>query len=178
MTTVVFTEQQVAADGRMLDNYGTIQTEKCKKVFENKKYIVGIAGAVGQCQRVRDWIFADFKDAEGNPCHPYIADSETLEYQVAFVDKSTGKVFSVEGASFDIIELSYPVALGSGAQFALGYLAGKVANAPRVAERTIKIVSKLDAGTNDQITFISNPAGALLKAPTEYAFNRKYKKPA
>jgi ATP-dependent protease HslVU (ClpYQ) peptidase subunit len=158
MTTVVFTETQVAADGRMIDGYGTISGSNYKKLFENDRYIVGISGGVGQCLRVKDWIFNDFLDDEGEAVKPHIGDREEVEYNVIFVDKSDNRIYCVEGIGFDIIELEYPAAMGSGASYALGYMQAKRKNTKDLAVKAVKAASKLDPGTNDNVRVIEiNP---------------------
>ena len=154
MTTVVFTKDQVAADGMITDGH-RIGTTDFSKICETDRYIIGMAGCVGQCQRVVDWIKDGFVDQDGTPYIPYIHEREEVAYSVAYIDKLDGKIYCVEGLCFDIIECSYPYAIGSGGDFALGYLYGKRASAKGLAAKAIKAASRFDHMTNDTIKIIN-----------------------
>ena len=153
MTTVVFCKEQVASDTLMTESFGRISSNSYSKIFQNERYVIGMAGAAGQCQRVVDWILDGCVDEEGNPTMPYISDREEVGYTVAYIDKHTGKIFAVEGICFDVIEVDYPYAIGSGADFALGYLAGKRKGKNR-AVQAVKAAADYDIATNHNITSI------------------------
>lgn len=152
MTTIVFTEEQVAADTQMTEAHGRICNNSYAKIFQNEHLIIGMAGMVGQCQRVVDWILDGCQDEEGNPTMPYISEREEVGYSVAYIDKHTGKIFVVEGPCFDVIEVSYPYALGSGADYALGFLHKR--KGKDLAYKAVKAAAYYDIATNDNVSSI------------------------
>lgn len=152
MTTVVFTREQVAADCQMTEAHGRICNSSYAKIFQNERYIIGMAGAVGQCQRVVDWILDGCCDEDGNPTMPYISEREDVGYNIAYIDKFTGKLYVVEGICFDVIEVNYPYALGSGSDYALGYLYKR--KGKDLAVKAVKAASYYDIATNDNVSHI------------------------
>ena len=137
----------------MTEAFGRISSNSYSKIIQNERYIIGMAGSVGQCQRVVDWILSGGQDEEGNPTIPYIADREEVSYNVAYIDKFTGKIFAIEGVCFDEIEVDYPYAIGSGADFALGFLRAKRKGKNR-AVQAVKAAADYDISTNHNVTSI------------------------
>jgi len=137
----------------MTEAFGRISSNSYGKVFQNERYIIGMAGSVGQCQRVIEWVLDGCADEDGNPTLPYISDREEVSYNVAYIDKHTGKLYAIEGICFDVIEVDYPYAIGSGADFALGYLCAKRKGKNR-AVGAVKAAADYDIATNHNITYI------------------------
>lgn len=152
MTTIVFTKEQVAADSQITEAHGRVCNNTYTKITENDKYIIGMAGAIGQCQRVVDWMLEGCCDEDGNPTIPYIPDREEVYYQIAYIEKDTGKIFTIEGICFDIIEVNYPYAIGSGSDFALGFLHKR--RGKDLAIKAVKAAYKYDVNTNDTVSYI------------------------
>lgn len=152
MTTIVFTKDQVAADSQVTSGMGRSQHNSYTKIHENARYIVGGAGSAGQCNRVIDWVLGNFVDDEGNPCMPYLHEKEDPEYSVAFIDKLDGSLHTIEGLLFDVIPAEYPFAIGSGAEFALGYLYKR--SLKDAALKAVKAAAHNDLFTNANVKVI------------------------
>ena len=153
MTTLVMLKTQVAAD-MQLTEYNKIVNTRFQKIFENDRYIVAGAGCAGQLNRIFDWVMSNFVDSEGNQVVPFLHDREEISYEAAFIDKLNGRVFCVEGPYFDIIEVDYPVVLGTGSAVALGFMHDKPKDMPELAFKAVEAASNYDLFTGSNIQVV------------------------
>lgn len=149
MTTIVFCKDSVAADMQMTEGNTVVNTNYVK-IFDTGRYIVGGAGPVGILSRVIEWVKSDFEH-EGEPTVPFLHEKEPQEFEVVFIDKLNGKLFCVESPCFDVVEIEYPYAIGSGRDFARGYLLGKHLKNEGLAVKAVKAASRLDLYTGDKV---------------------------
>jgi ATP-dependent protease HslVU (ClpYQ) peptidase subunit len=149
MTTIVFCKDSVAADMQMTEGNTVVNTNYVK-IFDTGRYIVGGAGPAGILSRVIEWVKSDFEH-EGEPTVPFLHDKEHPEFEVVFIDKLDGKLFCVETPCFDVVEVEYPYAIGSGRDFARGYLLGKHLKNKGLAVKAVKAASRLDLYTGDRV---------------------------
>lgn len=149
MTTIVFCKDSVAADMQMTEGNTVVNTNYVK-IFDTGRYIVGGAGRVGILNRVIDWVKLNF-EYEGEATVPFLHEKENLDFEVVFIDKLNGKLYCVEAPCFDIVEIEYPYAIGSGRDFARGYLLGKHLGNAGLAVKAVKAASKLDLYTGDKV---------------------------
>lgn len=132
-----------------------VNSRSFNKLIETDRYIIGGSGAAGLTRRVMEWVAQGFTHPSvEEPTVPYMHNEEEPVYDVAFIDKLNGKLFIVEGYSFDILEVEYPHAIGSGCQYAIGFLEGKSFKTKNLACKAVEVASKYDIYTGGNITFV------------------------
>lgn len=158
MTTIVISSKQVAGDS-MMSSMCSKKTAKFSKIFENDECVVAMAGSVGQCQRIVQWVLTGLDPEEA----PIIPSDEEVMYEVVFVMRDSGEKYLIEGRYLDIIPIDDEyVALGSGAQVALGNIEGQKQmikkhnlDADISLKQAIKAASKYDVYTDNRVKVVN-----------------------
>jgi ATP-dependent protease HslVU (ClpYQ) peptidase subunit len=165
MTTVVFLPHEVAADGLMTMGSHVINNTY-HKIHETDHVVVGGAGHVGQLQKIIEWVLDGLPDTD---C-PRIPEDDHPSYEVAFIVKETGKIYIVEGRYLDVIEVHYPVCLGSGGLLAQGSILQQMKDRPidNVSAREAILIAKaVDTATGGRIKVIKVKNKKSPKPPKE-----------
>lgn len=149
MTTIAYANYCLAADTQVHSSF--IEQDAGQKIYELKDVFVAGAGLTGAIQEWINW-YENGRDVKAYPKFNS-SDKDGGDVQGIFVvSKETG-LLQVWGPSYPYPAIDWtdkPNALGSGEQFAMGVLLGGYN-----AEEAVRIASKLDVHTGDQVVSYS-----------------------
>ena len=147
MTTIVYKDGLLAADGRVTADF-TIISENYTKLYairgETDAYVIGLAGDTQEFGHFTYWATQDFCLS----CFPTLPDqSSVIENLSALVIRqSNSNLYLFEGKGFAQLP-EKGVAIGSGMDAAMAGLALGLN-----AEECVELAATIDAATNDTIT--------------------------
>lgn len=158
MTTIVFANRVMAADGRLSNDMGTIITDSYCKVRKCGRYIVGLCGKASDFETVFSW-FVDGADLQDIP----EGDWEAMVWDR--VNEKIG-ILEAEGANFIWIDKNEVHAIGSGAEIArIAMVCGKTTT------EAISMTALYNKDTGGKITAIICDKTKLKKKATKKAAN-------
>lgn len=139
MTTIVFKKGVMAGDSQITD--GNHNFSQVQKVFKLDGYLLGVAGTFSECQGYKSWIETSMdmkvfpEETEVDGCALLYDTNKELLYLLEKNEKI------ILGDEF--------VAIGSGAQFAIGALEQGAS-----AKKAVQVASKYDVYTGGDIKVV------------------------
>ena len=153
MTTIAYDGTTIAWDTHMTDKYGVRSQCAFDKVTVDKGRIFAAAGNIDSCFCAVQWIKKGAKLKDWDKIMPPGAD-----FEMVVIDLKKGPVYYSDSDRTGI-PLEAPLAIGSGADFALGAIAAGMS-----ASEAVGIATKFDVYTGINVK-VMNVHDALVVKP-------------
>jgi hypothetical protein len=140
MTTIAYDGKTMAADSQGSGDF--IEQIEYQKIFENDRYVLGIAGDFGVTLKLKIWLL---DSSESNK--PVFSESEHMGALVYC--KNRKELFFMD-RNLVFIPCGIPSAIGSGGRYAMGAMLAGAS-----AKEAVEISKKLDVNTGGKIQAIN-----------------------